>query len=446
VAVQLLDLHTLSAPVPDNVEMVIDQLTDLPAINFVADNVDHNIRTLDGLGTFHAMGVISATVVPSGMFCKTQRVVRRLDKPTKTCEATRNTRVPILSFETYEKQGVSTIKLCKIRSLQRPLTMPMIANLNTVWHAAGMVGPGGQPRSNWSGFMQSVCKGEHTGVSAVEMLCILDLNPSDDDCIYSTLVFVASQAKARNIPTPNITFDQPLYIKAVDIALKSDLNIVVRLGGFHTLMSFLGSIGHLMKASGLEEVLGLFFGPNTVEQVLSGTAYARAVRGHFLIHAALTDLLLDYLRNPASTSESAARLHAMRVHLQAVLWGSLGDVMITATDWGWRLQDSIRLIPTQIDGEVAPEHILTVVRCKCKGNCASALCSCQKNGLHCVSACSSCHGTECSNVRGDVIADSDGSDDECEADTSEIDVENRSTAMQQILWDDDMYFLYEEEV
>lgn len=28
---------------------------------WVADNVDHNISTLDGLGTFHGMGIISVT-------------------------------------------------------------------------------------------------------------------------------------------------------------------------------------------------------------------------------------------------------------------------------------------------------------------------------------------------------------------------------------------------
>jgi len=29
-------------------------------VQFAADNVDHNIRTLDGLGTFHGMGMIAA--------------------------------------------------------------------------------------------------------------------------------------------------------------------------------------------------------------------------------------------------------------------------------------------------------------------------------------------------------------------------------------------------
>ena len=43
-------------------------VTDIPSytsefVQYVADNVDHNIRTLDGNDTFHAMGII-ATVTP----------------------------------------------------------------------------------------------------------------------------------------------------------------------------------------------------------------------------------------------------------------------------------------------------------------------------------------------------------------------------------------------
>ena len=33
-------------------------------IQFIADNVDHNTRTLDGHGTFHGMGMI-ATITPN---------------------------------------------------------------------------------------------------------------------------------------------------------------------------------------------------------------------------------------------------------------------------------------------------------------------------------------------------------------------------------------------
>ena len=45
--------------------------------------------------------------------------------------------------------------------------------------------------------------------SEVLFLPIIDLNPSDKTCIYSTLIYVESQAKKLNIPTPCITFDQP---------------------------------------------------------------------------------------------------------------------------------------------------------------------------------------------------------------------------------------------
>ena len=38
-------------------------------IQFIADNVDHNIVTLDGTGTFHGMGII-ATITPKPQVCR----------------------------------------------------------------------------------------------------------------------------------------------------------------------------------------------------------------------------------------------------------------------------------------------------------------------------------------------------------------------------------------
>ena len=70
-------------------------------------------------------------------------------------------------------------------------------------------------------------------------------------------------------------------------------SILPRLGGFHNLISFLGSIGHLMSGTGLQELLEVIFTGNTVPHIISGKAYARAVRGHFLIDAVLHTLLLS---------------------------------------------------------------------------------------------------------------------------------------------------------
>lgn len=69
--------------------------------------------------------------------------------------------------------------------------------------------------------------------------------------------------------------------------------VVVRLGGFHTEMSFLGSIGYLMSNSGLDEVMESVYAPAAVVHMLSGKAVVRAVRGHFLVYTALTLLLVS---------------------------------------------------------------------------------------------------------------------------------------------------------
>ena len=126
---------------------------------------------------------------------------------------------------------------------------------------------------------------------------MIDLNPNDINCVYSTLRFVAEQAR-RVSTVPVVTFDQPLYWKAITIVANeledSDLkSVIVRLGAFHTQMSFLGCIGKIMEDSGLKELLSTVYAPNTVGQMLSGKAISRAVRGHMLVYDALYTLLLE---------------------------------------------------------------------------------------------------------------------------------------------------------
>lgn len=95
---------------------------------------------------------------------------------------------------------------------------------------------------------------------------------------------------------PVISFDQPLWWKA-QIILASEPpesklhSLVLRLGGFHAEMSFLGCIGHVMSGSGLQELLEVVYSPNTVTHILSGKAVARAVRGHMLVDAALNSMV-----------------------------------------------------------------------------------------------------------------------------------------------------------
>ncbi|KAG1664676.1 Kinase D-interacting substrate [Nymphon striatum] len=135
--------------------------------------------------------------------------------------------------------------------------------------------------------MQTYREGEYPGKSEVTVLPIIDLNPTDSICIYSTLLFVIEQAQKANIGTATITFDQPLWLKAVKISSEKSLNILCRLGGFHTLMSFLGSVGTSMEGSGISECLQMVYGENAVVHILSGKAVSRALRAHFLLQSSL---------------------------------------------------------------------------------------------------------------------------------------------------------------
>jgi len=66
---------------------------------------------------------------------------------------------------------------------------PSLLRLNVLWQSAGLLMPYTLPCPNWCGYMQTVCQGDILGVSGVEMLSVIELNPSDDDCIYSTLSY-----------------------------------------------------------------------------------------------------------------------------------------------------------------------------------------------------------------------------------------------------------------
>jgi hypothetical protein len=194
-------------------------LTTNSITHFVADNVDHNIRTLDGLNTFHGMGIISTTTSIDGTFGHVHHLIRRLPKPIKASQAIKDKSVPVITFTMDTNPGVSSLVLTEIELLRQRVDVTAIDNLNTLFLVAGISGIKNEPWPGWSGYMQTISLGEHSGISDIEMLSVVDLNPSDPDCIYSTLLYVVSQANRLGLSTPDITFDQPLYIKAVDIAM-----------------------------------------------------------------------------------------------------------------------------------------------------------------------------------------------------------------------------------
>ena len=158
-------------------------------------------------------------------------------------------------------------------------------------------------RPGWSGFMQVYRKSAFPRKSEVTLLPIINLNPNGYSCIYSTLLFVTDQSKKANSGSPCITFDQPLWLEAVEIITEKSLHILCHLGGFLTLMSFLGNIGTSMKGSGFSECVQVVHGENTVQLIVSGKAIARALRDHFLLQSVLRLQIIRLLQQEEMISE-----------------------------------------------------------------------------------------------------------------------------------------------
>ena len=178
-------------------------------------------------------------------------------------------------------------------------------HLDVLWKASLLLQ---SPRPAWSGMMQMLHDGPHPGKSSIEFLPMIDLDPCDPTCIYSTLKFVVSQAWLYDV-TPVLTFDQPLYWKALTIVRSqpndTELNrIVLHLGDFHVQMSFLARMGHLMACSGLQKLLEVVYAGNTVTHMMTGKAVSRPICGHLLVDAALSSTLLaDVYNVPVPTKD-----------------------------------------------------------------------------------------------------------------------------------------------
>lgn len=126
------------------------------------------------------------------------------------------------------------------------------------------------------------------------------------------MLYVSDQA-LQHKKTDILTFDQPLYWKAYEIKAKKQANsdlkkMVLRLGGFHMCLRFLGSIGHIIFGSSLQETFELIFAKNAVPHILSGKAVSRASRAHMLLETALFTLIQSKSVDTSQEEQPSQRL------------------------------------------------------------------------------------------------------------------------------------------
>lgn len=261
-------------------------------VQWSADNVDHNTVTIDGENTFHGMGIIAVATPLSTDMLPQEPLVKRSTKRLKVNQLIKNKGIPIIPYNGPSVRDLPKFTFVPLQELQVSFTLPRGLSSDMLWQISWILDVF---QTQWSGFMSLIDNNEKPTKQNTYFQPMIDLNPNDETCVYSTLLYVQSHATKLGIPVPSVTFDQPLWLKAITIAEAKGMDIVCRLGGFHTLMSFLGSIGKVMEGSGIEEAIGVIYAEKVVPHCMSGKAVSRALRAHFTIDAVLWSLLSESL-------------------------------------------------------------------------------------------------------------------------------------------------------
>ena len=129
----------------------------------------------------------------------------------------------------------------------------------------------------------------------IEYKPLIDMYPSDPDTIMTSLTKAQEITNSTGQEFVVFTCDLQLFKEAQKILWTYPdrfSNVVLRVGGMHMLMSFVGAIGSLMAGSGLAEILESAFGG--VAKLLTGKKFPQNVRAlRLVMEELLRDILLS---------------------------------------------------------------------------------------------------------------------------------------------------------
>lgn len=179
-------------------------------IQFVLDNADYNVATIDGYKTFHSMeGIMS--VMPAEQVTAETPIPRNENYNAAILESHGLFRVT--THERPEIHGYSLIKAENIQTLVQERKSLNIANsLNILWLCNSWLQDLSHP--NWNGFMDRTYSKPLTyKASAILPLPFVSLNPSNSSTVYTCLLHAAEEGEKIGQSTTMVTFDQSHMLK-----------------------------------------------------------------------------------------------------------------------------------------------------------------------------------------------------------------------------------------
>ena len=148
---------------------------------------------------------------------------------------------------------------------------------------------------------------------------MIDSPPAHPDTVLTTLVYLEKTLNSFGMQYTHLTVDLQLYQTACLVQWNDPVRwnrVILHPGMMHTLMSFLGCIGKLMKGSGVDVLISAAFAGIT--SIVNGKAWTNALRAYRLIIAVSLE---NFFSNGAKTYEElSAYLESVREHPTGKLW------------------------------------------------------------------------------------------------------------------------------
>ena len=267
-------------------------------LQFIYDNADHNTATIDGKNTFHCMGgIMCVTPSSSVTFDSTNS---RLKGALPKASTSTSGFLPLTDLKNNKPFKLNNADVQDWKGINFTDFSIKVAPTDILYFYGKYIQP--EKTANWHGFMNK-CPGFNSDFCTTRVIALsfIKAPPSEHTTILTALIDARQRANKNKQKHCFVTFDLPLFMKAFGIIASIDpandpynlRSIILRLGGFHLLMSFLGAIGNIMTGSGLKEVFCTFYEELSADKALAGHAFSRSIRGHFICHAALAKLIFD---------------------------------------------------------------------------------------------------------------------------------------------------------
>jgi hypothetical protein len=149
---------------------------------------------------------------------------------------------------------------------------------------------------SWSGWVSLTTGTEHLRQSVVEYLPPVNAPMTENATVQKVLQESQKVSEVVGQKYTFVTFDLAVAKKAYSITWQNPAmykETIIHLGAFHTLASYLGALGKRLRGSGFSEIVieSGICASGSLEQVLNGKHYNRAMRVHKLTLEALERLL-----------------------------------------------------------------------------------------------------------------------------------------------------------